>query len=223
VLYPDIFRVQAVFQGKSGLPEDRFVNTWHFRNDAGIGTGADAVAAMVAGLNRFYFEAPAAGKQAVGAFIQRDVIDSIQYRGYDLGLDEPRAPIIVPGPSPLPPTLATGPLVPSEAAVVLSFGSAVIPPKTGTPGKRGQGRLYIGPVNGNACKLVAGVVRVETLLQDSLTLAFKKLQLESGFTTVVLSPTYQQTDVVTKCWVDDAFDTQRKRGPAPLTRVALQV
>jgi hypothetical protein len=204
-ILPDIYKVQVVFQGNSNLPEDQFVNNWYFRNDE-IGTPEGPIKAV---LDAFYTGVTPAG-QNVGNYISPHVNRAFLYKIYDLGLPPPRPPVVVPA-NVLAPQTGAG--LPGEVAIVSSFFAG-----TNVPRKRG--RHYIGPLSvvtsdaGASPRPSSGVL---TAIADR---AKNVAQTTQNVTWVQVSQVAGIASVVTAGWVDNAYDTQRRRGNAPSTRTS---
>ena len=100
-------------------------------------------------------------------------------------------------------------LLPSEVALCLSFQAPRIP---GQIQNRRQGRVYIGPLNTG----VASAGRPSSTARSTLAAAAGVLGVDiqtdtDGFW-AVWSAMNGTTAEVEEGWVDDAFDTQRRRG-----------
>lgn len=208
-----IIRAMAVLQGASGLAKDRYINTWHFFRSAGTLT-ADTATNIGSSLDLFY--------GAIDGFI-RPEIDRADYRIYDLADPEPREPTLVPAvaqPSGL------GEAYPFEVAACLSFyGGRNLP--------RRRGRVYLGPLT-TACADTqrsngepGPSAAFRTAILDgaeAMAAAVRSAGGDGAAAWCVYSPTTDAEggDVlhhnVTDAWVDDAFDTQRRRGDAPTMR-----
>lgn len=96
-----------------------------------------------------------------------------------------------------------------DVALCLSFYS-------GSPRPRTRGRLYIPPV------FIQGQIGIRpTSTQMTNTLAFSQLykSLPSGWLGVVYSRADNAAYGITNFWVDDEWDTQRRRGLKSTTRV----
>lgn len=201
----DHFRVLATFQRESNLPEDVAVNSWAFRNDsATIGGFTAAVGAM---LDAFYFGTASNGS-TVGEYLSGNIA-SVEYTAYDLGQAPPRAPIdcstdLVPG--------FTGQELPGEVALCHSYVA-------GRNLARQRGRLYIGPLNTSALSNISGRPVPTGAFIDALVDRAANLEASTEDATwVLISQADQAAKVITGGWVDNAFDTQRRRGMAPTTR-----
>lgn len=202
----DWYRVLAVWEGPSGLPEDRFINSWAFRND-GIGGIEGVEGAVTAVLQAFYF---GSGTQTeYPAKYMNTNVTLAEYRIYDLGQTPPREPRInpigVPGES-------GGVPLPGEVALCLSL-------RTDDRTARGRGRLYLGPLVSSALASSGGIVRPNSLLvQGIVDSANDVLNTTENVTWGIISQRDGTAKPVTGGYVDDAFDTQRRRGIAPSTR-----
>jgi hypothetical protein len=142
-------------------------------------------------------------------------LQSLEYRIYDLGDPPPREPTIVPSTAWIKPT---GSGLPAEVAIVLSFyGSRNLP--------RQRGRLFIGPLDtGVLSQATNAVVRPALESRDAIRRgAVNVLNTTQNLTWVVISPTAATATVIENGWIDDAFDTQRRRGVAPSSRILFPI
>lgn len=209
---PGIIRTQAVFQGLSQLPEDRFINTFHFRHVDGAPGITDAdVLEIDARLTAFYNTAGGSGN-AIMTYLSSEIVktaESSSFRSYDLGEAHPREPHISTW------TLAANAdaaRLPTEVAVCGSFyGSRNIP--------RQRGRIYVGPLNLSG--LAQNTGRPAGNLMVAITEAMQYLATSGTlldwvtYSTVAANGSWT---AVTDGWCDNAFDTQRRRGIDPSTR-----
>lgn len=217
----DAIRAMCVFQGVSGLPEDRFVTTFHFARNPGVTIDVDA--GLVAGWLDDFWNAIAPGAtKALSAYLSDTAIaagpTAHEVRVYDLDDVEPREPHIFPLGKVAAGSLAC---LPNEVSVCLSYyGDRNIP--------RQRGRIFVGPLTSTAGAPSAADhdLRVAANLQQDLVAAAEKLIADSANRWVVLSRgIYVDGQVpaemypVTAGWVDNAFDTVRKRGIKPSARV----
>lgn len=199
------------------IPKDRFVNTWHF-------TGTDSAATMAAQakvlLHAFYAQVPSGAAVAVGAYMApylSRAFGDTTFQAYDLADPEPRVPILTAGEQIAPASGATSSL-PNEVAICLSYQAARI---SGLPQARRRGRVYIGPLGNGAA---AGGTTVAATLDPTFNLVLRSAALAmrvagtAGTSWGVRSRVGSVTRVVTDGWVDDAFDTQRRRGLGPSVR-----
>lgn len=196
-----IVRAQVTFQGGSNLPEDRYINTLHFANDAPYATHATNIHAA---LTTFWTVAPP-GRNIVGSSISAYVQRLVTVRYYDMSTGEPRVP------TPLTftlPTAAGTSNVPFEVAVVGSFKGA--PPVTA----RRRGRIFIGPITTGPISPATSALpcSVDPGFRQDVTGSMKRLAEAPAVDWCIYSPTTGEYVPIVGGWVDDAFDTQRRRG-----------
>lgn len=198
-------RAQVILQGQSGLPRDRFVNSWAFE-----GTGATITDAELdtvrSRLIEFYTVAPGTASPLT-SFISRAVKPSVIIRLYRLSQTPPRTPIESVHTWNIS---QTGTALPNEVAAVLSFFNTVNV-------KRRRGRLYIGPLAAMAGVWDTDDVKIDTALRTTLAgaanrLAAYGLSSTSGPHWSILSQRDGNLKLVTDGWIDNTFDTQRRRG-----------
>lgn len=224
----------VTFEHASGLPEDRYVNTFWF--DGPTSSGASDI--IAANLEDFYNNTNG-GAGDLGNYIS-DVIDrtagtsriklydmttppaGTPYADYSFNLD----------------SSGVGNNLPSEVAVCLSFKATA---SAGGIAARRRGRIYFGPLTDNAIDYVGQVPRVDATLTGFLLASANRLhdaaagggvpwivhsRAWSGFdkngNPVPSRPAYPATNhLITSGWVDDSFDTQRRRGEASSGRTTL--
>lgn len=214
-IIPDVARVQVRFQKNSGLPEDVFINTFYFRT-ATLNTVAENAASMATMLDAFYGDTFAPQSGSLGSLMP-DVFQSIRYVFYDLGQATPRYPV-VPSGSEDPfinaswsPPASGGAELPEETAICCSFAAG--------NGPRRRGRVFLGPWKDSVLETVNGHTRPTQNIRERIALASENMAASSqNATWVVVSPSDAGAYDVVSGWVDNAFDTQRSRGPAPTTR-----
>jgi len=207
-ILPDHFRAQWIWQGISGLPEDRYVNSWAFRNDLPLDDPAARIAAL---LSDFYQDVHAPATSALTAFVPSAMVTATaEVRVYDLGDPAPREPTIIPvGVAGLS---AATPL-PGEVATCLSYVADRNLP-------RNRGRIYFGPLGAGANgTVIGGHLRPSASLLTSLVEGANFLINNTvDLTWVMISQADANAKVITGGWVDNAFDTQRRRGGDPSAR-----
>lgn len=203
----DHYRVLAVFQRSSGLPEDVCVNSWAFRNDQ-LGAGIEGVGgAMKNALDAFYYGDDGAGN-APADFFSVGLV-GLEYRVYDLGQPVPRQPYIVSSDL-FVTTSQRG--FPGEVAAVMSFVAGVNAP-------RNRGRVYLGPLNRNAAATTGGREVVNPAFRDAVVNNAEALAGTSeSVTWTLISQADAAAKVITGGWMDDGFDTIRSRGRAAESR-----
>lgn len=214
-------RVQAVLAGQSGLARDAIVNTFHFKKTGAGGLNDTDFAALNTMVTQFY-TAPPASVDSVAHWIGRSVnrgTDACSVKVYDLGTTPPRVPVVFPMSFPSFAGSADDSL-PREVALCLSFKAVT------KPGPRGRGRVYIGPLRKVCCVDGTGFAPMPTnAIQETLTACALRLldaSAAAGLPWQVNSKmdTAQHMHTVTSWWIDNEFDTQRRRGLRPTNRVA---
>lgn len=208
-----LIRCQVQFKGRSNLPEDRFVNTFHFQ-----GTPGASYSTIASALASFYNDSTGSPPGPIAQYMSEWILrDQAEFRFYDMTQGEPRTPTVI--------NWVLGPRtestfvqdLPEECAVVCSFaGSAPVT-------ARRRGRIYLGPLNtlSKSDATLTAPSRVDTWFLNALTTRSAALRTTldaAGIDWVVWSPTNQSSVPVVSGWADNAFDTQRRRGPKPSTR-----
>lgn len=222
-ILPDHFRTQVVFQGASGMPEDRFVNNWAWHNTDQVGTIDDLTAAVTRVLDAFYTGLDASSRTVMQYMSNRILPGEVEYRTYDLGETPPRTPhITVPNATYV---FGSAPPLPEEVATVLSLvlnstGSTNGIDTVNIPRRSQRGRVYIGPLNTTALGSEANRSVVLQAFRDVLIdRALNVMNTTENVDWAVVSQRWSAAVLVTGGYVDDAFDTQRRRGPKPINRV----
>lgn len=210
-----ICRVMAVFQGASLLPEDQFVNTFHFAEFGTTQSGeyeqdcADAVGA-------FYVDVVSG--ETMGSFLSPYVKRVFVTKSYNLSIPEgTRVPTITGWT--LPAGATEG--MPEEVAICCTLEGA--PPVT----PRRRGRIYIGPLTNYTFTRESATTTLpcrpnfstsssvgQQLINRCAILASKHAL---GWSIRSVTPTENFVKIVGG-YVDNAFDTQRRRGPDPTAR-----
>lgn len=191
---PD-YRLQVTIPMVSGIPEDSVTNVWH--------CSADSLSAAV-----FFFNAVNTFYAAIdGLYSNLVATTGSTMKLYDLADDMPRAPVHEG-------TLGTlsvgGNPLPTEVALVMSFqGSRV----SGLPQAIRRGRVYIGPIqdasNHTDGRPTSSAVSGLVSAGDALVTSSKGA---SDWKWCVFSRSTNSMVVVDNGWVDNEWDTQRRRG-----------
>jgi hypothetical protein len=213
---PGGIRVQWVMPGKSGLPEDRYVTTWAFRTADGLPPNAGLLDSAADAVEGFYTGVTAPQTAAITTFLSRYIDGSkVEARVYRLGDLPPREVTVVPKPL----TLSSSSQGPSEVSLCASFYSQRNLP-------RRRGRVYVGPLAMTSTVVDQGdgtqPTRPALSLRNALLGSMQRLRTNSEFLGIpwsVLSQVDAEMKVVTAGWVDNAFDTQRRRGEEPTSRL----
>lgn len=217
----DFFAVQNVFQMRSGLPEDVIVNTFIFRNNNVAGAQLDHTPQQRAAdvvRNFFTVAAPALPNltPAPGNLLSlmSGIVNGWQQKVYDLGRPPGgRVPQVFDRTAELV-GLSTGQALPPELSVVLSLQTNVI-------GRRGKGRLFLGPFSTNALAAAADQLPiVNAALKNRILAQAQGLLINNNGDVgwAVWSPTRQKMADVIGGTVDNAWDIQRRRGNKPTAR-----
>lgn len=206
--------VQVIIPMDSGLPEDVAINTWHIATQGEKSEPHMNLA--LAEIEDFY--------QEVDAFMSREVTTVIQFKCYAENDPTPRVPWLTAVGTIAPPT--TGKSVPSEVALVMSYRGVYV---SGGVNARERGRVFLGPWNEDAIGsspdlgrpapgFIAAVATAGgNLLSASVAAAEWDWIVFSGARRLVEEEEYQGSNVISG-WVDNAFDTQRRRGVSPTAR-----
>jgi hypothetical protein len=195
----------VVLANRSGLPEDQFVNTWHFQAPGDKETNTNKIGNV---LTAFY-NAPQPNGVTVASFLSSSVdrgANKAQVKVYDMADEQPREPSTiefqVDGTS-------SGDGFPNEVAVCLSFYA-------GRNIARRRGRVFIGPLKLSAGGMTTKDMIVQSGLRNTLATAASTLQAASDDASYLLwcvrSTVTGQYHGVTAGWIDSAFDIQRRRG-----------
>jgi hypothetical protein len=233
-----IIHTSVTFPSMSGFTRDNVVNTFThaFETDADVA----ALTGLEAALTDFYNAEDTGGSglsvsQLIGPQISRTAPPIFRHYGLDGHLSGGRvgSPIRVQPMALIDAPVAGGPM-PSEVAVALSyhsdfttdveFGAGATRPRA-----RDRGRIYIGPLamsalivhsdTGGNRPTVAPNIR-QTLLSAGLRLRTAE---GGGGVWSVWSRANGTVRGITEFSVDDAFDTQRRRGERAVTRQVLAV
>jgi len=212
-----VARVQVVIPYTSGVPSDVITNTWHFEWLGGGDIASAALGTLFGHLATFYTScfSATASKNLAGYIAPSLTV----MKGYDLSDPKPRTAVRE---SVVPWTAGTqiNGVIPSEASAVLSFHTEYA---SGIPKASQRGRIYLGGL-GDACfdpgtisrstQLKGGFLTAVTGAADNLAAS----ALSSDWGWVVWSEKRQESFAVAGGWVDNAIDTQRRRGQAATTR-----
>lgn len=231
-------KVVVQFPRLSGITEDVVDNTFWFAMDDTVDYGSTEYTAITDRLITFYNTNPGSpATQAIcwgmGSVLSR-VSNAAKMYVYAHDTISPADPFGTPVFSrswTLGAAAGTGGLA-AETAVCLSYHADLTdipetetnpspPPAVIRPASHRRGRLFIGPLNTSAAGTnTAGELVPGTIMLNALCGAASDLLAanDSDWQWVVASPTVGLDFPVVGGYVDDAFDTQRRRGKAPSTR-----
>lgn len=205
--------VQVIQKMESNIPADSSINTWAF---ASASPTPDTVemGAIATGLFDFYNELYSLMAVNLASYWGLKV-----YNWYD---PEPRSPLIDAddfGPFSFPNLTP----LPSEVALCLSFRG---PYESGEPKARRRGRIYVGPLAATTSTSAPNGARPASGVPAFFSDAVEALQAAitpEGVVHCVWSRADETFYPVVEYWVDNAFDTQRRRGIAPTERTVLPI
>lgn len=230
-----ILKATTVFDHISGLSEDRVSNTFHFSTAAAVDDDATLDAIQDAIEDFWVLSHNNAGGEmgSLSGFIGPEIARTAHLKIYDAEGAPPHFPVRDVDFA-ISAAMSANPL-PGECAVVGSFQGAKV---SGEDQARKRGRVFIGPLCTDASQTVSSVARPSSAIINSLGAALEHLRVDSEFTAAwswvvyskgarqrVLQPdgvSYRATgplldptwSPITNWWVDNAFDTQRRRGKA---------
>jgi hypothetical protein len=192
----------VIYQGASGLSKDRFVNTLHFDGDQWDGGLCDELWGKINTFGTAHFAGMAAGTVH-------------EIRCYNPGLN-PEGPYFSKKHAF---TITPGLAGPTEVALCLSYAT-VDNPEQST--KRRRGRIYLGPLKATDTNAERPL---QALMNDVLTLGegIAQVGTAANVTWVMKSVTDNSYHKIESIWCDNAWDTQRRRGLAPLARTVRDV
>lgn len=237
-----LYRAQVIHKHVSGLPRDHFTNTFWFVEDDPVAGTPEAIAESVrdfyitllspytSSISSMFSDAVAVANHEIrmseinvvtGANVDGDGAPPIHTEVFDhLG----RTPSANPGG------------LPSEVAICLSYRNEDAP---GVPLNRRRGRVFLGPWGLSALAEESGTQRpfIHSTLRTQLVGTAARLLAaqpwviysrpfagrvgavkDNGDPKPDLAPRIGSTYPIQRFWVDDAWDTQRKRGERPVAR-----
>lgn len=219
-----IVRVQATLERVTALPVDVVTNTWHCQTTSSIPPGLGVeTQAFIDYLKTFY--------NTIGPAIANSMTGKIDYRAYLLNDPEPRVPFIEDTN-----TIGVGGTRhPGEVALTFSFQG---PKVSGANQARRRGRVFLGCLSAgaNAVDVTGGKrpsAAILSLIRGAGADLLAATVIDPGVDWIVFSPTNAGPEnadgtfqnlgagatTVVDGWIDDAFDTIRSRGLAPVSRV----
>lgn len=210
---------QVRLRRNSGLPEDTIINTFHFQSfDPAADFTLEDYATIGTRLKEFYRD-PVSGSSTVLFGIFSDLLAQGPHetRIYRMNDPKPRAPRYTEEWSWS--AQPSGASHPAEVAVCLSFRA---PLTSGVPAARRKGRVFLGPLDVNAVESNSGDARPSAAMRTAIASYAKRLM---DYKTGPIWSTYSEVGnslgTVVQAWVDDSFDTQRRRGAKPNTRTVV--
>jgi hypothetical protein len=209
------YRVMFIGHGPSNLAEDHVVNTFHFWK-AGAAEVGDPLSAAAAVTDFYNGLGTGANLQnsKIGSYLSAWVQRSAELRVYNMADEKPRVPTIVP--ITLPAVAGAGGL-PEEVALTVTLKGN--PPDTA----RRRGRIYVGPlITGAMLDATASIpARPAAIFITDLVKAASRLTTATALAlrwSIRSSMPEENYVVINGGYIDNAFDTQRRRGPDPSLR-----
>lgn len=217
-----LLRAQVTIPMVSNIPADAVVNTFYFdQDDNGIlPDPSESYSSVMSKLTTFY--------QAIDGVVYPATVGSTAtVRIYDMRDPEPR---VVRHTATIALTPSAGGSYPGEVAICLSFAAT---PTSGTPAARLRGRVYLGPVTTTAGATEANHVMVASATRTAIANAASALATPtdpggdpvSSLSWAIYSPTLDSVGSIDDAfndvqsgWIDNAFDTQRRRGTKATAR-----
>lgn len=199
---PDYFRAMMIFKHPSGLPRDIFVNSFVVRNDGPNPSGEAFAEDVRQAIVSFYSE-PVATGSSIATFMPSNILPNPELRIYDLGQAPPRDPTIVAIDASTWGGGTPANALPYEVSACISWRTAV-------NRAWGRGRTFLGPLVASAKADVAGVPRLSPAFIDTLVQAGTRFLSGAVVRPAVLGKL--GPNLINGGWVDNEFDTQRRRG-----------
>jgi hypothetical protein len=212
-----IIRAQIALGHDSGLPEDVTINNLYFD-----GNDTDTVAtALAAAIDDFF------GGANVTATVESRLSTQLSGAGtikfYDMLESTPRVPFATKTFTLTPSATA----LPGEVACCMSFQAS---PVSGLNQARRRGRIFLGPLansNGTTGVMLSNTdPQVHANFRTDVCTAASRLKVAANAANapwVVWSTVNQTAALINTVWVDNALDTQRRRGLKPTTRTTSSI
>lgn len=152
---------------------------------------------------------------ALGAYIAETINRTALLQVYRIEDTPPRAPVAERTIT-LPTAIPSGSSMPAEVALACSFQGTRV---SGLPQARRRGRIFLGPLrvpgSGSFVSPPSGMI-------SDVTKQFAEMKAASDASTDyqwrIWSPTDGASVLIDNGWVDNAWDTQRRRGPRATSR-----
>jgi hypothetical protein len=210
-----VIRAQISIERLSRLPEDRSENTMHFITS--LPQPLDGELTAIEGAIIDFYNTPPVGANAIAQHFSNLVATGSVHtiKMYNLGQPKPRPPVYQSAFALVGPQ---GNGLPAEVATCLSYRAAQMP---GVPAARRRGRIYLGPLNQTS--VASQITNSDVKPSDALILALlgagERLMNHANATWAVYSQMDAMAREITQVSVDNAFDTQRRRGGKPTARL----
>lgn len=206
---------QVTFPHNSLIAADSVVNTFSF---TGIDNVEDQAIVAKGKLLAFYNTVAAGQVNPIKAYLSSELaLLSARIKVYDASDPEPRVPILDVALGTTSVTPLNTQNLPGEVALAASYAAEA---ESGVAAARRRGRIYLGPLNvGAGSGSGATPSRPTTQFRSDVAKACQALAGSPvGTLWAVWSRKNSAYYVITRGYVDDAWDTQRRRGVATTTR-----
>ncbi len=203
-----IIRATCTIESSTSLPEDRATNTYHF-DVAGI---SGSTLGLVADLLQDLYVDSTAETPLTELMSNELCGDIMGIQLYNLDDPEPRVPILSRGVT-INPSASGG--LPAEVALVVSFQANPMP---GEIQARRRGRIYLPwlrETDNTVGRPSSGLV---STVADAFTEFLANSDDAADVDWIVWSPTSNAGFGVAQGWIDNAWDTQRRRGFSATSR-----
>jgi len=210
------YRISASLERKSGLPEDRVVNTFYFKDNV-LPPNQEATITAAENAVKDFYNGVTGTNTNVAAYISNIIKAGAVHvlKTYVAGLAAPNPPIRE---SFFTLLNNNGQPAPADVALCLSYRGSL---EQGLDPKNRRGRLYIGPLSLGSIQTSAN--GSDALPNEALRIAMreaaKRLLDLTSIRWQLWSPTTLNFVDLTHAWIDDQFDTQRRRGVKPTSRL----
>lgn len=204
-----IWRAQVEWQSTTLLPEDKVVNTWHFEG-SDTATDTDNIRDMLVD----FYTTPYEGNP-IKSFMPAALLNGFyDIKIFCLADPEPRVPRATYNEDT---AVSSNAPLPGEVALCLSYHGAVV---SGESQARRRGRIYLGPFTtaANASgRPTSAVIATMTAAASELLAA---ANASVTWQWIVYSRVNDAGVDVVGGWVDNAWDSQRRRGLRSTARTA---
>jgi hypothetical protein len=197
-----LFDIQVILKHENGMPEDRYVNTLHYEINA-----PDTIEGTCDDINGGYL--------AFNTYLA-SIVNGMEIKVYPPGLN-PTGPVFEKSYANIVGGGSTGP---AEVACCLSYAT-VDNPDASLPRRRG--RIYLGPLVATGGTNSERPPAALTLAARNLGVALAAAGNAGNSTWMLRSQSDNAYAKIESVWTDDAWDTQRRRGLKPLSRVVVDV
>ena len=205
-------RVQVELNPASQTAVDKIVNTWHIFLDGSSTPTAGNYTSFATAFKTFY--------NALGTAMPTDLLYTSNWRVKIYNLEQPEPRVPAHDEYWTPSGLSNTDALPPEVALCVSLQCAKV---SGQPPGRNRGRVYLGPwiytqsVDGRpTSSIITSVKNATNTLRSDVAAVMSSVSYLG-----VYSPSDNLVKIVTGGWIDNEWDTQRRRGRAATTRTSL--